>query len=182
MWRSRGDGRSFQFEPMRVTVVIPTYNEARSIGLVLADIPAEIVQQVLVVDSASTDGTSQIARDMGDKESARTLYESAVAILRKGEDPLRLAHTIRHVGDILRAQGRAAESVTHYEEALQIYRSHPATHPLDLANTVAGFARAAGDIGDTEAATSFWQEARSLYASLGVTAGVQEADRRLGCG
>src|SRR5580704_16077311 len=71
MWRSRGDGRSFQFEPMRVTVVIPTYNEARSIGLVLADIPAEIVQQVLVVDSASTDGTAQIARQMG----AEVLHE-----------------------------------------------------------------------------------------------------------
>jgi tetratricopeptide (TPR) repeat protein len=142
---------------------------------------AEQAGRQMMLAQAMT-GAGQIARDMGDKESARTLYESAVAILRKGEDPLRLAHTIRHVGDILRAQGRAAESVTHYEEALQIYRSHPATHPLDLANTVAGFARAAGDIGNTEVATSFWQEARSLYASLGVTAGVQEADRRLGCG
>jgi glycosyltransferase involved in cell wall biosynthesis len=65
MSRWRGAGRSFQFEPVRVSVVIPTYNEAQSIGRVLADIPAEIVQQVLVVDSESTDGTAQIARDMG---------------------------------------------------------------------------------------------------------------------
>jgi glycosyltransferase involved in cell wall biosynthesis len=65
MTRWRGAGRSFQPEPVRVSVVIPTYNEAQSIGLVLADIPAEIVQQVLVVDSESTDGTAQIARDMG---------------------------------------------------------------------------------------------------------------------
>jgi glycosyltransferase involved in cell wall biosynthesis len=65
MSRWRGAGRSFQPEPVRVSVVIPTYNEAQSIGLVLADIPAEIVQQVLVVDSESTDGTAQIARDMG---------------------------------------------------------------------------------------------------------------------
>jgi glycosyltransferase involved in cell wall biosynthesis len=50
---------------VRVSVVIPTYNEAQSIGLVLADIPAGIVQQVLVVDSDSTDGTAQIARQMG---------------------------------------------------------------------------------------------------------------------
>jgi len=50
---------------VRVSVVIPTYNEAQSIGLVLADIPAGIVQQVLVVDSESSDGTAQIARDMG---------------------------------------------------------------------------------------------------------------------
>jgi len=65
MWRSRGAGRGFQSEPVRVSVVIPTYNEARSIALVLADIPAGIVQQVLVVDSESSDGTAQIARDMG---------------------------------------------------------------------------------------------------------------------
>jgi glycosyltransferase involved in cell wall biosynthesis len=61
----RGDGLSFQSEPVRVSVVIPTYNEARSIGLVLADIPAEMVEQVIVVDSESTDGTAKIAMQMG---------------------------------------------------------------------------------------------------------------------
>lgn len=50
---------------MRVSVIIPTYNEALSIGLVLADIQAELVQQVIVVDSDSTDGTARIARQMG---------------------------------------------------------------------------------------------------------------------
>jgi glycosyltransferase involved in cell wall biosynthesis len=50
---------------VRVSVIIPTYNEAQSIGLVLADIPAGMVEQVLVVDSDSTDGTAQIARKMG---------------------------------------------------------------------------------------------------------------------
>jgi glycosyltransferase involved in cell wall biosynthesis len=50
---------------MRVSVVIPTYNEAQAIGLVLSDIPAELVEQVIVVDSNSTDGTAQIAHKMG---------------------------------------------------------------------------------------------------------------------
>ena len=50
---------------MRVSVVIPTYNEAQSIGRVLADLPADIVTEVLVVDSNSTDGTPEIARKMG---------------------------------------------------------------------------------------------------------------------
>jgi glycosyltransferase involved in cell wall biosynthesis len=50
---------------VRVSVVIPTYNEAKSIGLVLGDIPAGLVDQVIVVDSDSTDGTAQIARKMG---------------------------------------------------------------------------------------------------------------------
>jgi glycosyltransferase involved in cell wall biosynthesis len=50
---------------VRVSVVIPTYNEAQSIGRVLADLPADIVTEVLVVDSNSTDGTPEIAAKMG---------------------------------------------------------------------------------------------------------------------
>ena len=51
---------------MRISVVIPTYNEAQSIGRVLEDIPT-MVNEVLVVDSDSTDGTAAIAREMGAK-------------------------------------------------------------------------------------------------------------------
>jgi glycosyltransferase involved in cell wall biosynthesis len=54
-----------------VSVVIPTHNEAQSIGRVLADLPADIVTEVLVVDSNSTDGTPEIAAKMG----ARVLLE-----------------------------------------------------------------------------------------------------------
>src|SRR5712691_12804155 len=50
---------------VRVSVVIPTYNEAASIGLVLADIPAADVAEVVVVDSDSTDGTPEIAERAG---------------------------------------------------------------------------------------------------------------------
>jgi glycosyltransferase involved in cell wall biosynthesis len=46
---------------MRVSVVIPTYNEASSIARVLDDIPASLVTEVLVVDADSTDGTRDIA-------------------------------------------------------------------------------------------------------------------------
>ena len=56
---------------MRVSVVIPTHNEAQSIGRVLADLPADLVTEVLVVDSNSTDGTPEIAAKMG----ARVLQE-----------------------------------------------------------------------------------------------------------
>jgi glycosyltransferase involved in cell wall biosynthesis len=56
---------------VRVSVVIPTHNEAQSIGRVLAELPAEIVTEVLVVDSNSTDGTPEIASKMG----ARVLPE-----------------------------------------------------------------------------------------------------------
>ena len=50
---------------MRVSVVIPTYNEALALRHVLADIPLHLVSEVLVVDSNSTDGTPEIAAQMG---------------------------------------------------------------------------------------------------------------------
>lgn len=57
---------------MRVSVIIPTRNEAESIGRVLADLPSEVVTEVIVVDSSSTDGTPEIAARMG----ARVISES----------------------------------------------------------------------------------------------------------
>jgi glycosyltransferase involved in cell wall biosynthesis len=50
---------------MRVSVIIPTRNEASALTHVLADLPIGLVQEVLVVDSNSTDGTPQIAARMG---------------------------------------------------------------------------------------------------------------------
>jgi len=56
---------------MRVSVVIPTRNEAAAIGRVLADLPRDLATEILVVDSNSTDGTPGIAAKMG----ARVLQE-----------------------------------------------------------------------------------------------------------
>ena len=50
---------------MRVSVIIPTYNEAQAIGRVLADLPSSLVTEVIVVDSNSNDGTPEIAAKMG---------------------------------------------------------------------------------------------------------------------
>lgn len=50
---------------MRLLVIIPAYNEADAIGRVLADIPAGLAHEVVVVNNASTDDTEQIARAAG---------------------------------------------------------------------------------------------------------------------
>jgi glycosyltransferase involved in cell wall biosynthesis len=50
---------------VRVSVIIPTHNEAQAIGRVLADLPGDLVTEVIVVDSNSTDGTPDLARKMG---------------------------------------------------------------------------------------------------------------------
>jgi len=50
---------------VRVSVIIPTRNEARAIGHVLADLPADLITEVLVVDNDSSDETPEIAARLG---------------------------------------------------------------------------------------------------------------------
>jgi len=50
---------------VRVSVVIPTRNEAQAIGRVLADLPSDLVSEVIVVDNHSSDQTPDIASRMG---------------------------------------------------------------------------------------------------------------------
>lgn len=47
---------------MKVSVVIPTLNEAGCIEKVLAEIPRDIVNEIIVVDGHSIDGTADIIR------------------------------------------------------------------------------------------------------------------------
>jgi glycosyltransferase involved in cell wall biosynthesis len=57
---------------MRVSIIIPTHNEAQAIARVLADLPSDLITEVIVVDSNSNDGTPEIATRMG----ARVIHES----------------------------------------------------------------------------------------------------------
>lgn len=57
---------------MHVSVVIPARNEEAAIGKVLADLPAALVREVIVVDGDSTDRTREIAAAHG----ARVIRES----------------------------------------------------------------------------------------------------------
>ena len=49
----------------RVLVIIPAFNEAGAIGRVIRDIPADQVDEIIVVNNASTDETAQRARTAG---------------------------------------------------------------------------------------------------------------------
>src|SRR5438034_10495179 len=57
---------------LRVGMMTETRNEAQAIGRVLADIPAEVVDEVIVVDNHSSDETPAIAARMG----ARVISEA----------------------------------------------------------------------------------------------------------
>ncbi len=62
-----------------IDVIIPAYNEELSIGLVLRDIPKEIVREAVVCNNASTDDTARVAREAGATvvEETRKGYGSA---------------------------------------------------------------------------------------------------------
>ncbi len=54
----------FMYKDQRITVVIPCLNEEQGVEQVLRRMPA-FVDQVIVVDNGSTDGTSEVAREFG---------------------------------------------------------------------------------------------------------------------
>ena len=49
----------------RIAVIIPALNEEASLPLVLADLPKDILEEIVVVDNGSTDRTPHVARDAG---------------------------------------------------------------------------------------------------------------------
>jgi hypothetical protein len=91
---------------------------------------------------------------------------------------LKLAHVIRHAGDIQRHERRAELAELLYHQALALYRSHE-TPPLELANAIRSLAILKSDAGEAESARLLWEEARELYALVKVDAGVAESSRRL---
>ena len=57
--------RSTTLKQPIIDVIIPAFNEERSIGLVLSDIPAALIREVIVCNNASTDRTACRARQAG---------------------------------------------------------------------------------------------------------------------
>ena len=73
---------------MKIAVIIPAYNEERSIGKVIRDIPNDLVDEIIVVNNKSTDFTAGVAS----AEGATVLleeYQGYGAACLKGIDYLK---------------------------------------------------------------------------------------------
>jgi glycosyltransferase involved in cell wall biosynthesis len=50
---------------VRIAVIIPALNEEESIAHAIAEVPGDLIQEVIVVDNGSTDRTAEVARAAG---------------------------------------------------------------------------------------------------------------------
>ena len=116
--------------------------------------------------AATYAAAAQQSRDAGDFYDALLQQRRAVALLRDVGDRAALAHAIRHLADILVADGQAGEAAESITEMLTLYRAAPDANPLDIANALRSAAVHAEAIGDNETARAFWIQARDRYAAL----------------
>jgi len=88
------------FHDHRIIVVMPAYNAARTLENTVAEIPMDLVDEVLVTDDASSDDTVEVARRLGLRTvvhsanrgygaNQKTCYEEA---LRLGADIVVMLH------------------------------------------------------------------------------------------
>ena len=49
----------------KIAVIIPALNEEKTLPLVLNDIPADLIDEVVVIDNGSSDRTPEIAKELG---------------------------------------------------------------------------------------------------------------------
>jgi len=123
-------------------------------------------------------GWANSESDLGRFAESAERYAEAVALLRSLDEPLKLAHTVRHLGDVQRRAGQLAEALPCYEEALGIYREHPETVPLDLGNALRGYGLLLEAMGDPGRAREVWAQVLGIYREVGIQAGIDEAERQ----
>lgn len=118
-------------------------------------------------------------RNAGRSGEAERGYSAAAARARAERQQLALGHALRHVSDLARERGSAEEALGAAVEAVGIYRAEADARPLDLANALRLNALALTDAGCSAEAAILWHEARELYSSAAVQAGVDEANAYL---
>jgi glycosyltransferase involved in cell wall biosynthesis len=66
----------------RISVIIPAFNEEKSIGLVLDALPQNLIHEIIVVDNNSTDNTARSAIEKGARVVAEQRRGSGSACLK----------------------------------------------------------------------------------------------------
>lgn len=163
----------------------PTDHATR--GTVMARVEADLVRACEICEQAGAakelsvalGKLGHVALDMDRPARARILFGRSVAVAREGGDPLRLAHAVRHLGQVDHRLGRPESARRCYQEALDLYDQAGTAHRLDHANALRPMAALLEELGDVEGARLLWKRAAKLYRSAGVDEGVRECDAHL---
>ena len=174
-WRSRWEA-----------LQAPPADEA-TLGVLMAGIEADLVRACDILRQAGArkelsvalGKLGHVALDLDHPDKARTLFEDSVAVAREADDPLRLAHAVRHLGQVNQRLGRLDSAGRCYEEALDLYDRDGTAHPLDHANALRPMALLREELGDPEGARLLWRRAAKLYRAAGVDEGVRECETHL---
>jgi tetratricopeptide (TPR) repeat protein len=119
---------------------------------------------------------AKVERDLKRNEAALSHYRSAAELYRRLNNPVMLAHAVRHIADILQGTGRHGEAGPFAVEAIAIYRSQQSPVRLHLANALRVAALVMEQEQAQDEALRFWAEAKGLYQQEGVDAGVAESE------
>lgn len=120
-----------------------------------------------------------VALDADRTDTALVRFEEAAAVARETGDPLRVAHAVRHVGQVHQRRGRRERAERAYREALDLYREAGTPPPLDHANALRPLALLREERGDPGEAKDLWRRAARLYRIAGVAEGVEECEARV---
>lgn len=121
----------------------------------------------------------QFEYDRDDCVTALELCKKSLAYYHISGNQDRIAHSSRHVGDLLRELGRLDESEGLYRSALALYRREPGTTKGDLANCLRSYGLLLEAMEKTNRAMVAYLEARDLYDDIGLSDGVVELTGRL---
>ncbi len=121
----------------------------------------------------------QFEYDQNEFEAALGLARQSLDHYEKGGNPHQLAHSRRHIADLMLHLDRLESAEKEYQQVIQIYRSLANFHEMDLANALRGYALLLEKKNKSIEAVIVWKEARGLYDKYKIAEGVQEADQHL---
>ena len=161
--------------------------DATTPGAAMARVEADLIRACEICEQAGAGQElsvalgklGHVALDLDHPDKARTLFGKSVAVAREADDPLRLAHAVRHLGQVNHRMGRLESAGRCYEEALALYDRAGTAHPADHANALRPMAALREELGDVEEAGLLWQRAAKLYRSAGIDEGVRECEAHL---
>ena len=121
----------------------------------------------------------QIDYDKGDFTKALDFCHQSLMYYKKLGLPEKIAHSTRHLADLQCHLGQHAESENNYQKAINMYKESSSLQAGNLANALRGFAIVLENLNKLNEARTTWSEVKTLYQSLGIQAGVDEASDRM---